>query len=79
MGSDTLAPDCPPFRLVDFNPRRAARRAPAARVQVSEDACDWLWMSKRDLSRNIAAFGPHPELLRAQESYRQGREVTDAR
>jgi len=63
-----LADDCPPFLLVDFNQRRKMRGADAARMQVDDDG-DWLWMSKRDLQRNIKDFGPHPELLKALEHY----------
>ena len=44
------------------------RGADAARMQVDDDG-DWLWMSKRDLQRNIKDFGPHPELLKALEHY----------
>jgi len=60
-------PDGPKFKFIEFNPRRKARGAEAARV-----ACDgsWLWMSKRDVELNIRDFGPHPELLKALESYK---------
>jgi hypothetical protein len=55
------------FEFIEFNPRRKARGVEAARV-----ACDgeWLWMSKRDIELNIRDFGPHPELLKALESYK---------
>lgn len=61
------------FRFVEFNPRRALRGAEAARVAVIEDGQeDWLWMSKRDISKNIKQFGPHLELLKAQLAYVNG-------
>jgi len=57
----------PVFEFIEFNHRRKARGAKAARV-----ACDgeWLWMSKRDIELNIRDFGPRPELLKAIENYR---------
>lgn len=60
------------FRLMRFNPRRAMRKAPAAEVLVSSEGMqdDLLWMSERDLARNIEEFGPHPELLKAKQHYR---------
>lgn len=62
------------FRFIEFNLRRAMRGAEAARVEVIEgEESDWLWMSERDISRNIASFGSHPELVKAQEAYRNGR------
>lgn len=67
--ANQLADDCPPFLLVEFNPRRKSRGADAARVQVDDDG-DWLWMSKSDLKMNITDFGPHPELLKALEHYK---------
>ena len=59
------------FRFVEFNDRRAMRDAPAARVELLEDGevVDWLWMSKRDIAKNMMAFGRHPELVKAHESY----------
>lgn len=58
------------FRFVEFNPRRAMRGADAARVEVIDgDDTDWLWMSKRDIAKNMMAFGKHPELVKAHEAY----------
>ncbi len=58
------------FRFEEFNPRRAIRGAEAARVVVIENGEeDWLWMSKRDISKNMMTFGRHPELVKALEAY----------
>lgn len=60
------------FRFVEFNERRAMRGKEAARVEVLEDGelnC-WLWMSRSDIRKNIAEFGPDPELQRAALAYR---------
>lgn len=64
---EQVAIDSPEFEFIEFNPRRMARGAEAARV-----ACDgeWLWMSKRDIELNIRDFGQHPELLKALEGYK---------
>ena len=59
--------ESPEFKFIEFNPRRKARGVEAARVAVDGE---WLWMSKRDIQLNIRDFGPHPELLRALESYK---------
>jgi len=68
MASGVLAPDCPDFKFIEFNPVRFARGADAARVSVDGQ---WLWMSRRDITKNVAAFGPHPELIKASESYQK--------
>lgn len=59
------------FEFVEFNPRRAQRGADAARVRViyEDGADDLLWMSKRDISKNMMAFGRCAELTRAHEAY----------
>ena len=58
------------FRFIEFNVRRYARGADAARVEVIDaDKKDWLWMSKRDLAKNMMTFGRHPELLTAYAAY----------
>lgn len=58
------------FILERFNPRRAARGAPAAEVRIrSTDLETVLWMSKRDIDKNIAEFGPLPGLLEAKSAY----------
>ena len=62
------------FRFIEFNQRRAMRGVEAARVEIIEgEESDWLWMSERDIARNITTFGSHPELVKAQEAYRNGR------
>ena len=58
------------FRFMEFNPRRHARGADAARVEVKEDGeKGWLWMSKRDIAKNIMTFGRHPALVTAYAAY----------
>ena len=59
------------FKFIEFNPRRAVRGADAARVEVTDDdGTDWLWMNKRDIAKNIAQFGEHPELIKARHAYK---------
>lgn len=60
------------FKFIEFNERRAARGAEAARMEVTyEDGeSEWLWMSKRDIAKNMMAFGRCDELTRAHEAYR---------
>lgn len=59
------------FKFIEFNQRRAVRGADAARVEVIEDGeTGWLWMNKRDLAKNIAQFGMHPELVKARDAYK---------
>ena len=67
LAQSSLASDCPTFEFIEFNPRRKSRGAEAARVSTGGL---WLWMSKRDIENNIRDFGPHPELLKALESYK---------
>lgn len=64
----STAEDCPPFRFIEFNPRRAGRGVEAARVQVDDDG-EWLWMSKKDIRNNMRDFGQHPELQKALDAY----------
>ena len=66
----------PQFRFLDFNPRRRQRRAAAARVEVipsilhqDDEPSFWVWMTERDVRKNIKEFGPHPELMKALQSY----------
>lgn len=64
------------FRFEEFNPRRAMRGAPAARVWVDYhdgDGEDWLWMDQNDIANNIKEFGEDPELMKAQEAYKHKR------
>jgi hypothetical protein len=59
------------FKFIEFHARRAQRGAEAARVEVTYDdgTTDLLWMSRRDLARNLMAFGCDPELVKAREAY----------
>ena len=59
------------FKFVEFNPRRAQRGAEAARVEVTHDdgQKDLLWMSKRDIAKNMMAFGRCDELTKAHQAY----------
>lgn len=63
------------FTFIEFNARRALRGAEAARVEVhdGEESC-WLWMSERDIRKNMAAFGPSEELDKALAAYAQHRQ-----
>lgn len=59
------------FRFIEFNSRRAMRGAGAARVEATDDdGSEWLWMSKRDITKNMTQFGRHPELIKAHEAYK---------
>lgn len=59
------------FRFIEFNPRRAQRGAEAARVAVIQDGEEnWLWMSKRDIAKNMMAFGRCEELVKAHDAYK---------
>lgn len=63
------------FVLDEYNARRNMRGAEAARVFVSYDdgkTWDWLWMSKKDIRKNIMEFGRHEELLKALDAYKSG-------
>ena len=61
------------FRFLEFNDRRYARGADAARVEVIEAGeKDLLWMSKRDIAKNMMVFGRHPGLVMAYDAYGDG-------
>ena len=55
------------FQFIEFNPRRAARGARAARVEVNGN---WVWMSVEDLKKNVAIFGPLAAFTEAIEAYK---------
>mgnify|MGYP001263555288 CR=1 FL=1 len=58
------------FELIEFNTRRLARGVEAARVSYEVDGdCGWLWMSRRDVEKNIREFGESPGLLAARDAY----------
>lgn len=61
------------FDLIEFNTRRLARGAEAARVDYEVDGgSGWMWMSASDVEKNIREFGKLPGLLRAREAYKLG-------
>ena len=64
------------FEFVEFNPRRAMRGADAARVRAIYDdgTDDVLWMSKRDIAKNMMAFGRCDELTKAHQAYEGGKQ-----
>jgi hypothetical protein len=69
----------PVFRLVRFNPRRMRPGCSgAAEVEIDdgENSCR-LWMTLRDVERNIIEFGRHPGLVAALEAYRNRVEILD--
>ena len=55
------------FKFIEFNPRRAARGAQAARVEVNGDL---VWMSLSDLKKNVTIFGPLAAFTQAIEAYK---------
>ena len=55
------------WQLVRFNPRRNARKAPAAELRVDGEC---LWMTVKDIKNNIRDFGDHPELQKALQAYK---------
>jgi hypothetical protein len=55
------------FEFIEFNQRRAARGAQAARVEVNGDL---VWMSLADLKKNAAIFGPLAAFTQAIEAYK---------
>ena len=38
-------------------------------IEFNDQDVDWLWMSKRDIAKNMMAFGRHPELVKAHAAY----------
>ncbi len=72
MADETETDDECEFILERFNPVRSSRGAPAAELTVrSGDLQRTLWMSNRDIDKNIIEFGPHPGLIEAKEAYRK--------
>jgi hypothetical protein len=55
------------FRFLEFNQRRAARGARAARVEVNGNL---VWMSLSDLKKNVVVFGPLAAFTQAIEAYK---------
>lgn len=63
------------YKLIRFNPRRAARKVGAAEVEISDgDNEVRLWMTKRDVEKNILEFGDHKGLRDALNAYKAGKE-----
>lgn len=60
------------FKFIEFNSRRAERGADAARVEVDygDGETEWLWMSRRDIAKNMMAFGASDELQKAHDAYK---------
>lgn len=67
------------FRLVRFNPRRMRKGCSgAAEVEVADaDNSVRLWMTLRDVERNIIEYGRHPGLVAALEAYRRKVEIRE--
>ena len=68
------------FELVDFNPRRHARGAEGARVRVfeGEQVIDVIWMSPRDVRKNIGLHGRSSGLAAVEAAYKTpNREIRD--
>lgn len=57
------------WKFIEFNTTRAARGAPAAKVEVDPDG-EWLWMTPLDIRLNIRDHGDHLELRKALAAYR---------
>jgi hypothetical protein len=55
------------WKFIEFNPRRAARGARAARMELNGQ---WFWCDLEDLKSNVQEFGDHPELQKAIEAYK---------
>ena len=63
-------PEPPAWKLLRFNPIRAARGAWAAEVEcVMDGATNVVWMDRKAIEMNIADFGDHPELQKALRHY----------
>lgn len=63
----------PKFELHRYAPRRAARGAEAAEVKVTwpEGDVEYLWMSRKDIRKNMKEWGACDGLLDALNAYRQ--------
>lgn len=56
-------------RLRRFNPARVMRGREGAEVEIDGQI---LWMSRRDIQKNIDKLGPLPGLVDAQKAYKEG-------
>lgn len=71
MDTEKTSENPPRFTFIEYNHRRACRKTEAARVEVEyEGRAGWLWMSARDLEKNLEQFGECAELRKALEAYR---------
>ena len=63
--------DVPLFSLLRFNPRRSQRGAGAAEVECTwaDGEMETLWMSEKDIRKNIREFGEQAGLREALEAY----------
>ena len=63
------------FKLLRFNARRAQRGADAAEVEISDEANSVrLWMSRKDIKKNLALVEPGDDasgLREAEAAYRR--------
>ncbi len=77
--SDETKESAPVFRLVRFNPRRMRPGCSgAAEVEITDESNSVrLWMTLKDVERNIIEFGRHPGLVAALEAYRAKVEITE--
>jgi hypothetical protein len=59
------------FDLYEYNPRRRQRGSEAACVKVTEDGEEFLlWMSPKDIRKNLKHHGESKGLRDALEAYR---------
>lgn len=65
------------FVLVRYNPRRKARGAEAAELEVLQNGTviDRLWMSLRNIKDNLKTFPDDEGLLAAAKAYRSNKEI----
>lgn len=63
------------FKFIEFNERRVQRGVEGARVEVTYDdgSQDLLWMTKRDIAKNMMAHGPCDELQKAHDAYKRAK------
>lgn len=73
MDTHSQTATLPHFRFVEYNPRRAARGAEAARIEVTygEGDVDFLWMTPLDIHRNLKRFGQSKGLEQALKVYEE--------
>ena len=72
MATTSTASEYDEWKLLRFNPRRAARGAWAAELQHGTDGTAWFNVAA--IHKTIRDYGDHPELQLALECYRTRRE-----